>query len=264
MSGTHVSDVTAAEFESAVIERSNDVPVLVDFWAAWCGPCRALGPVLERLAGDYGGAFELAKIDTDKEQALAAQFQIRSIPMVMLFKGGKAVSGFPGALPEGQIRRFLTQHGVEPGGAAPLVLSDDPLERVTQLRALVATAPERESLALELAVALVDAGDDEAPRALEALPSGVFGDPKAVRARARLQLREIAAQPETDEAVRGGIATLLTGEAEAGLSLLLEALRHGAAEEQSPARRALVAALQSIEDETLVRDGRRRMAALLF
>ena len=86
---------------------SIDTPVLVDFWATWCGPCKTLGPVLEKLAADYHGAFRLAKVDVDQEQELGAAFQIRSVPTVMLVKGGQLVDGFPGALPEGQLREFL-------------------------------------------------------------------------------------------------------------------------------------------------------------
>ena len=100
----HVFDATAATFEDTVIRKSLETPVLVDFWATWCGPCKTLGPILEKLAADYHGAFALAKVDVDKEQELAAAFQIRSVPTVMLVKDGQLVDGFPGALPEGQLR----------------------------------------------------------------------------------------------------------------------------------------------------------------
>ncbi|HWS77743.1 MAG TPA: thioredoxin, partial [Thermomonas sp.] len=106
----HVFDATAATFEDTVIRKSLETPVLVDFWATWCGPCKTLGPVLEKLAGDYNGAFVLAKVDVDQEQELGAAFQIRSVPTVMLVKGGQLVDGFPGALPEGQLREFLKHH----------------------------------------------------------------------------------------------------------------------------------------------------------
>ena len=110
----HVIDVTTETFETEVLQRSLQTPVLVDFWATWCGPCKSLGPVLEKLAGEYGGAFVLAKVDVDKEQQVAAAFQIRSVPTVFLLVGGQPVDAFQGALPEGQLRQFLQQHGIEP------------------------------------------------------------------------------------------------------------------------------------------------------
>ena len=115
----HVFDATAANFEADVLQKSLETPVLVDFWAEWCGPCKTLGPILEKLAGEYNGAFVLAKVDVDKEQELGAAFQVRSIPTVFLVKSGQLVDGFPGALPEGQLREFLKHHGIEPAAAAP-------------------------------------------------------------------------------------------------------------------------------------------------
>lgn len=103
-------DVTIANFETEVIEASQTVPVLVDFWAPWCGPCKALGPVLEKVEAAYGGRFKLAKINSDDEQQLAGAFGIRSIPTCVLMVGGQPVDGFMGALPEGQVKAFLDKH----------------------------------------------------------------------------------------------------------------------------------------------------------
>ena len=102
-----VVDLTQDQFESEVVEGSRATPVLVDFWAPWCGPCRSLSPVLEKLADEYAGAFLLAKINTDESPDLARAFQIRSIPQVILFQEGKAVDQFAGAIPEAEIRQFL-------------------------------------------------------------------------------------------------------------------------------------------------------------
>lgn len=103
-------DITEAEFQAAVLERSREVLVLVDFWAAWCGPCKALAPVLEKVVEEFGDRIELVKVDTDKEQRLAAAVQIQSLPTVMLFKDGRPIDAFMGAQPEAEIRAFLRRH----------------------------------------------------------------------------------------------------------------------------------------------------------
>jgi putative thioredoxin len=103
-------DVTLENFETEVIAASMDTPVLVDFWAPWCGPCKVIGPLLEKLEVAYEGRFKLVKIDSDQEQQLAGAFQIRSIPTCVLLKNGQPVDGFMGALPEGKIREFLDKH----------------------------------------------------------------------------------------------------------------------------------------------------------
>ena len=170
------------QFEDTVIRKSLETPVLVDFWATWCGPCKTLGPLLDKLAGDYNGAFVLAKVDVDQEQELAAAFQIRSVPTVMLVKDGQLVDGFPGVLPEGQLREFLKHHGIEPAALAEQAAAVetapplDPHAEVMRLRKAIEAEPDKSELALDLVVALLQTGAaGEAEHLLADLPGILVG-----------------------------------------------------------------------------------------
>ncbi len=281
----HVFDATTETFEAEVLQKSLETPVLVDFWATWCGPCKTLGPILEKLAGEYHGAFELAKVDVDKEQQIAAAFQIRSVPTVFLVKGGQIVDGFPGALPEGQLREFLAQHGVMPleapaDDADAEALPLDPQAQVAALREAIAAEPDKDELKLDLALALIKTGATiEAGQLLDALPANLSTDDRAIRARARLDFGNalqgapaadaLAARVQADgndlEARHQlGIHHLLGGEDEAALEQFIEMLRVDRNFRDGLPRKALIDAFRVIEDEDLVGRYRRRMASLLF
>ena len=281
----HVFDATTETFEAQVLQKSLQTPVLVDFWATWCGPCKTLGPMLEKLAGEYNGAFELAKVDVDKEQQIAAAFQIRSVPTVYLVKDGQLVDGFPGALPEGQLREFLTQHGIVPAEAGEPEAAAEPApltaqEQVDVLRAQIAAEPDKDELKLDLAVALLQVGGvDEASALIDALPANLATDDRAVRARARLafavalqdapaadllQARIAADGKDLQARHLRGVQLLLAGEDEAALEQFLEMLRLDRGFEGGLPRKALIDAFNVISDEDLVGRYRRRMASLLF
>ncbi len=119
-------DVSEAEFEQKVVQRSRELPILVDFWAPWCAPCKQLGPVLEKLAAEHQGRFELAKVNVDQAQQLAMMLRIQSIPMVYLFVGGQPIDGFQGVQPESQIRQLLEKH-LPPPKEDPMQLARDAL-----------------------------------------------------------------------------------------------------------------------------------------
>lgn len=136
-------DVTEMDFEQQVLERSLHQPVLLDCWAPWCGPCRSLGPVLEKLVQAYGGRFALAKMNTDEAPNISAALRLRSIPLVVLFVGGRPVDQFVGALPEGQIRQFLDKHLA--GLPAPQDAAEPEMDPVQALREAVAEAPDAET-----------------------------------------------------------------------------------------------------------------------
>jgi putative thioredoxin len=173
-------DVTLENFEQEVIAASMSQPVLVDFWAPWCGPCKSLGPILEKLEVDYGGAFKLVKINSDDEQQLAGAFGIRSIPTVILLKNGQPVDGFMGALPEGKVREFLDKHvqAQEPEEEEPLVEEEPPaLDAESQLEKLqhaVATDPANDDARFDYVKALLALGrHDDARRAFEPVANKV-------------------------------------------------------------------------------------------
>ncbi len=281
---SHVFDATTATFEADVLQQSLQVPVLVDFWAEWCGPCKTLGPVLEKLAAEYNGAFVLAKVDVDKEQQIAAAFQIRSVPTVFLVVGGQPVDGFPGALPEGQVREFLQRHGIVPGDASPANAAAaaplDPTAEVERLRGEIAAAPDNAELKLDLALALLQTGAAaEAEQLLDGLPANLATDDRAVKARARLEFAALLAGAPTPDALQAAIASnpddlrarhllgvqrIVAGDPEAGLAEFIEMLRRDRDFDGGLPRKALIDAFRIVDDAELVGRYRRKMASLLF
>ena len=195
-------DVTLENFENEVIAASMTQPVLVDFWAPWCGPCKAIGPILEKLETAYGGGFKLVKINSDEEQQLAGAFGIKSIPTVILLKNGQPVDGFMGALPEGKVREFLDKHvqalEAEEEDAPveePKVL--DPAARLELLQHAVATDPADDEARFDYVKALLLAGrEEEGRRAFEPMAGKAAGSRK-VDALARW-LDALAAKPAVD------------------------------------------------------------------
>jgi len=281
----HVFDATTAGFEADVLQKSLQVPVLVDFWAEWCGPCKTLGPILEKVATEHHGAFELAKVDTEAEPQIAAAFQIRSIPTVFLVKGGQIVDGFQGALPEGQVREFLKHHGIEPAEpaeeapaeeAAPL----DPHAEVARLRKAVEAEPDKDELKLDLALALLQTGGAaEAEKLLDALPANLSTDDRAVKARARLGFSALLKDAPPPEVLEAAIASdpsdlrarhllganqLVAGRSEAALEQFIEMLRLDRDYEDGLPKKALIDAFRVIDDAELVGRYRRKMSTLLF
>lgn len=281
----HVFDASLPTFEQDVLLRSKDVPVLVDFWATWCGPCKSLGPVLEKLAAEFNGGFLLAKVDVDKEQQLAGYFQIKSVPTVMLVKDGQIVDGFPGALPEGQLRQFLGHHGVLPREAeAPVEEAEpaplDPHEEVVRLRAATQAEPDKEELKLDLALALLRTGAvPEAEGLLDKLPANLAQDDRALRGRARLGFAALLKDAPPADVLHKAIAAnpgdlrarhllgamdIVEGRSQDGLEHFLEMLRIDRNFEDGLPRKALIDAFRVVEDEDLVGTYRRKMASLLF
>jgi putative thioredoxin len=280
----NVFDVDQQTFEADVLQASLTTPVLVDFWATWCEPCKTLGPMLEKLAAEYNGAFRLGKVDVDKQQELAGMFGIRSIPTVMLVKDGEVLDGFAGALPEGQLREFLSRH-VQPLEAPVEEAVDDaetetPEQAIGRLQQSIALEPDKAELKLDLATALMRAGQISAAEAeLTALPINLATDARALRLRSELDLahalKEAPALTELRQRVQAddndweardllGVRLLLEGDAVAGLDQFLAILQHARAWNDGQAKKRLLAAFATLDDAELVGRYRRKMASLLF
>lgn len=280
----HVFDVAEDNFETEVLQASLNTPVLIDFWATWCEPCKTLGPMLEKLTTEFNGAFRLGKVDVDKHQQLAGMFGIRSIPTVVLVKDGQVLDGFAGALPEGKLREFLTRH-LQPLEGAPAdeaieEAPETPEQAVERLRQAIVAEPERAELKLDLALAQMRAGQiDDAEAGLTALPVNLATDARAVRLRNQLDLaRALQGAPSLTELHQRvqtdgndweardllGVRLLLEDDAAAGLDQFLAILQHARDWNDGQGKKRLLAAFSTLDDADLVGRYRRRMASLLF
>jgi putative thioredoxin len=249
---------TDADFASVVVGESATRPVLVDFWAPWCGPCRTLMPLLDRIADDYGGSFALAKVNTDEEQQVAAQFGIRSIPTVMLFHQGQAVEQFVGLQPEPAIRALLDKYlapAADGGSGATGQL-------VAQVESALA-ARDLESARAALQQLESTSADHPALPGLRALTGFV----EAAVARPDVTaLRTALEHDATDPASRHALAAhhALAGDYATALSEWLELLRRDRRFGDDLARRSILAAFDVLgEGHELTASYRRRMASLL-
>jgi putative thioredoxin len=243
-------DVTEQTFATAVIERSRQVPVVVDFWAEWCAPCRQLGPVLEQAVAQRAGKIELVKVDTDSNQNLARAFQIQGIPAVKAFKDGAVVAEFTGAQPPQAVERFLD--GLLPSEADVLVDQGDE----QALRRALELEPSRADAAVPLARLLLARGEtNEAAAILENVSGSFAAD--GMLARFELERRGV---PD----LRDAFTALDSGATERGLDLLIDAIAaaDGATDE---IRRVVVGVLDELGVESeLARAARRRLASALY
>ena len=245
MTAPFVKDVTTATFQQEVIEASAEAPVLVDFWAPWCGPCRSLGPILEKLAGEYGGKVRVAKVNSDENIDLSRQYNVRSIPDVRAFRNGKEVASFMGALPERQVRNFIDGllNAARVDQASALVAQ----RRYDEAEALLDAVGDDLDLAtrvvaLRQAIAFARGGGSE-----QDLAARVSSNPDDLDARLSLA-GALAARKAWGEA----------------MDQLLETIRRDKDWKDGEARKQLVAIFTLCPDASLVSDYRRKLASAIY
>jgi putative thioredoxin len=285
-----VVETTTQTFAKDVLEESKNQPVLVDFWAPWCGPCRTLGPIIEKAVADSGGKVRLVKMNIDDHPAVAGQLGIQSIPAVIAFANGQPVDGFVGALPEGQVKEFIARIAGPSGPSGPeqLVAEGDALFEAGDIPA----AAERYGAALKAEPQLVPAivglsrcllshSDLAAARnTLAALPDSAAADPAVAAVRAQLDLADqtaslgdaaalearIAADP-ADHQARFDLALQLnaSGDREGATDRLLEILAKERSWQDEKARKQLVQFFEAWGPmDEAIQSGRRRLSSMLF
>ncbi|MFQ5594415.1 MAG: tetratricopeptide repeat protein [Anaerolineae bacterium] len=282
----NVVEVSEHTFQADVIERSREVPVIVDFWAAWCGPCRMLGPVLERLAGEANGDWVLAKVDVDQNPQLAMRYGVQGIPAVKAFVDGLVADEFVGAQPEPRVRQFI--QGLAPGKADQRVREAEAAELAGRLeqaealyRQILADEPHHTGALLGLGRVLFAQGQlDGAADTLARIPRHESIRPEAEKLLAQIEFRreaeacgglancrdELAANPD-NAAARYGVAMALAAEGhyEDALRHLLAIVKHNRVFRDDAARRAMLSVFNILGEESrLVQEYRSKLAMAIF
>jgi putative thioredoxin len=280
----YIFEIDDGNYEQVVIRGSQQVPVLVDFWASWCQPCLMLMPLLAKLVDEYQGRFVLAKINTEEQQAIAAQFGIRSIPTVKLFIGGRPVDEFAGALPESEIRAFLDRHLPRASDdtvakAQERLLAGDAAGALARLDAAAAEDPTNPRIAVTRAQVHAATGQlDLAEQVLDGLPPEEQDKPEIAQLRGQLFFDRIAGtdlspheaaaaveRAPDDVAARYRLAALLAveGHAEAAMENFLQVMQQDRGHADDGARKALLRLFDMLGDDPAVARYRARMFNLL-
>ncbi|MFN3593108.1 MAG: tetratricopeptide repeat protein [Thiobacillaceae bacterium] len=282
--GQYSFDVGGENFQQIVIEGSRKVPVVVDFWAEWCGPCRVLKPILEKLAEEYQGKFILAKVNADYNQELAARYGVRGIPSVKAFVGGQIVDEFSGALPESAVREFLERIIPSPAEelrlkAAELKAQGDKAKALQVLAEASKLDPKNEAVRLDAAEIMLDVDQiDEAARLLESLSARARDEDRAQQLLARLNFARSKASGEDEAGLRARIAAnpqdmdarlklanllIASGRYTEGMDELLEMIRRDKTWNEEAARKTMLSVFNLLGASPLVSEYRRKLASAL-
>lgn len=284
-----ISESSTQQFVADVIERSNETPILVDFWAEWCEPCKQLTPIMEKLVREYGGAVRLVKVNVDENQDLAQQLRVQSIPVVYAFKAGRPVDAFTGAQTESQVRAFIDRLTGGAGSPVDQVLDQaksaldagDPATAGALYSELLAAEPENVAAAAGLARCYLAEGNaDRARQILDDLPEAAQSVAEVAAVRTALDLasasRETGASAELagsvaenpdDHAARFDLAQALYGEArtEEAIDELVEIVRRNQSWNEEAARHQLLKIFEALgHADPITVEGRRKLSAVLF
>ena len=280
----YIVEVTRENY-AQVMEASFQVPVLVDFWASWCQPCQALMPILAKLADEYEGKFLLGKLNTEEQQEIAAQFGIRSIPTVKLFRNGQPVDEFMGALPERAVREFLDRHvardsDMQVAEAHEQLLAGNTDAAIALLNEAREADPENPRIAMVLAGAQAAAGDVNAAEAtLDSLPVSEQGNPEVTMLRGHLFFAgqvagtpaavelesRLAADPDDTEALyQLALRKVIDQDYDNAVELLLDLMRKDRSFGEDAGRQTLLKIFELLGNDPRVSQYRRRMASLLY
>ncbi len=279
-------DTSAQNFKADVIDASQEVPVRVDFWAPWCGPCKVLGPILEKLESEYGGRFRLVKVNTEVEQELAAHFRIRSIPTVFAIVGGQVVDQFQGALPEGKIREFIDKlmpnpAEVETEMAYQAIEAGDYAKATEHVKKAIGLDERNDGARLLYAQLLLHAQDPAAAQAqMKKLTSAAKEDPQAhaiqAQIQASLEASRMEPHPELEAKIAANPADLSSRlayaehcikfkEWELALTHLLEIVKKDRSFQDDIGRKKMIEVFKLAENQPeLVSAWRRKLSSVLF